>query len=164
MYYKFLVKIPENTGKITYNKRGETVYVEYEYDRIYYPEKKYNTPKRTSIGKRSNEDPTMMYPNPNFMKYFPDVELPGEENPADRSTCLKVGAFLAIRKIIEDYGLNDMLERIIGKDSGLFLDLIANSIITENNVGQYYPDYAFNHPLFTEDMHVNYQAKMYKKS
>lgn len=133
MYYKFLVKIPENTRKITYNKRGETTYVEYEYDRIYYPEKKYNAPKRTSIGKRSNDDPTMMYPNPTFLKYFPEFELPGEESPANWSCCLKVGVFIAFRKIIEDYGLDDMLERIIGKDSGLFLELIAYSIITENN-------------------------------
>lgn len=160
MYFKYLVKIPENTGKITYNRRGETVYVEYEYDRIYYPEKKYNAPKRTSIGKQSKEDPTMMYPNPSFMKYFPDVELPGENSPADRSCCLKIGTYLAIRKIIDDYGLSDMLERIIGKDYGLFLDLIAYSIITENNAGQYYPDYAFNHPLFTEGMRIYSDSKV----
>ena len=45
MYYNFLVKIPENTGKISYNKRGATTYVEYTYERVYHPEKKYN--KRT---------------------------------------------------------------------------------------------------------------------
>ena len=32
------------------------------------------------------------------------------------------------------------------------LDLAAYSIITENNAAQYYPDYAYNHPLFTPDM------------
>ena len=35
---------------------------------------------------------------------------------------------------------------------GLFQDLIAYLIVTENNAGQYYPDYAYEHPLFTKGM------------
>ncbi|WP_268885815.1 hypothetical protein [Blautia liquoris] len=35
MYYDFAVKIPENTGKISKNKRGNTTYIEYTYDRVY---------------------------------------------------------------------------------------------------------------------------------
>lgn len=35
------------------------------------------------------------------------------------------------------------------RGTGLFLDLAAYSLITENNAGQYYPNYAYNHPLFT---------------
>lgn len=55
-----------------------------------------------------------------------------------------------IRKIIAEYHLDEMIGRLIGKDAGLFLDLAAYSIVTENNAGQYYPDYAYNHPLFTD--------------
>ena len=29
MYYNFLVDIPENIGKISYNKRGNTTYVNF---------------------------------------------------------------------------------------------------------------------------------------
>lgn len=36
----------------------------------------------------------------------------------------------------------------------MFLDLATYSLITENNAGQYYPDYAYNHPLFTEGMKI----------
>lgn len=50
MYYDFLVKIPENTGKISKNKRGKTTYIEYTYGRKYLPDKKYNVPQRTTIG------------------------------------------------------------------------------------------------------------------
>ena len=75
MYYNFLVDIPENIGKISYNKRGNTTYVEYTYERVYHPEKKYNTAKRTTIGKVSNEDSSKMYPNPTFEKYFPEVAV-----------------------------------------------------------------------------------------
>lgn len=34
------------------------------------------------------------------------------------------------------------------------MDLIAYSIISENNAGQYYPDYAYNHPLMTPEMKI----------
>jgi hypothetical protein len=102
----------------------------------------------------------MMHPNPNYLKFFPDAEIPGDADPADRSSCLRVGAHIVIRKIIEGYGLDGMAERLIGRDAGLFLDLAAYSIVAENNAGQYYPDYAYNHPLFTDSMRVYSDAKV----
>lgn len=160
MYFDFLVKIPENTGKISLNKRAGTTYVEYTYSRKYIPEKKYNVPQRTTIGKMDLSDTSMMYPNPNFLKYFPEVELPEEKNRSKRSSCLRIGAYILIKKIIEDYDLKTMMKRIIGSDSGLFLDLAAYSIISENNAGQYYPDYGYNHPLFTEKMRIYSDSKV----
>jgi len=53
-----------------------------------------------------------------------------------------------------------MMNRIIGKDSSLLLDLAAYSIITENNAGQYYPDYGYNHPLFTDSMKIYSDSKV----
>lgn len=161
MYLDFLVKIPENTGRITVNRRGETTYIEYTYNREYVPEKKYNVPKRTTIGKQSRADPTMMQPNQNFLKFFPDVELPDIRDKAMRSSCLHAGSFIIIKKIIDDYGLTDMLQKYFeSRDLGLLLDLVAYSIICENNAGQYYPDYAYNHPLFTEDMQLYSDSKV----
>lgn len=160
MYFDFLVKIPEDTGKISLNKRAGTTYVEYTYGRRYIPEKRYNVPQRTTIGKMSQNDQTMMYPNPNFLKYFPEVELPEEKDRSKRSSCLKIGAYTVIKKIIEDYKLDEMMKRIIGRDSGLFLDLAAYSIVTENNAGQYYPDYGYNHPLFTDKMRIYSDSKV----
>lgn len=148
MYYDFLVKIPENTGKISKNKRGKTTYIEYTYGRKYLPDKKYNVPQRTTIGKMSDSDSTMMYPNPNFEKFFPEVSLP-DCNPSARSSCIKVGAFLVIKKIIEDYGLFDHLNSWDERGKGLLLDLAAYSIISENNAAQHYPEYAYNHPSLT---------------
>jgi transposase len=160
MYLNFKLKIPKIKGKI-YNRiiKGVT-YINYEYDRVYKPEKKYNIPKRTTIGKRCDDDPTMMYPNGNYLKFFPDAELPEESDRTDRSSCLRVGAVLIIRRIINNYKLDAMISRIIGRDSGLFLDLVAYSIIAENNAGQYYPDYAYNHPLSTDDMKLYSDAKV----
>lgn len=160
MYFDFLVKIPEDTGKISLNKRGDTTYVEYTYGRRYVPEKKYNVPQRTTIGKMDPSDSSMMYPNPNFLKYFPEVELPEERDRSKRSSCMRIGAYILIKKIIADYGLDEMMKRIIGRDSGLFLDLAAYSIISENNAGQYYPDYGYNHPLFTDKMRIYSDSKV----
>ncbi len=155
MYYDFLVKIPENTGKITVNRRVDTTYIEYTYDRKYIPEKKYNVPKRTTIGKQSKADLTMMQPNQNFVKFFPEIPLPDERNNSNRSSCLRIGAYLVIRKIIEEYNLPKILSNYWDERGvGLFLDLAAYSIICENNAGQYYPDYAYNHPLLTENMKI----------
>ena len=160
MYFDFLVKIPEDTGKISLNRRNGTTYIEYTYGRRYVPEKKYNVPRRTTIGKMDLSDPTMMYPNPNFLKFFPEVEMSEEKERSKRSSCLRIGSYILIKKIIADYGLDEMMKRIIGKDSGLFLDLAAYSIISENNAGQYYPDYGYNHPLFTEKMRIYSDSKV----
>ena len=153
MYLDFLVKIPFLQGKITRRKKKDAVYVEYEYDRIYDPVRQYTFPKRVTIGKLSETDPELMQPNQNFLKYFPDAELPETKNRTSRSSCLRVGAYFVLRKIIEEYNLVELLGGYFEqRDLGLFLDLAVYSIIAENNAAQYYPDYTFNHPLFTNGM------------
>ena len=161
MYLDFTVKIPKVEKGITRKTIKGSTYIYYTFDRSYDPKRKFTVPKSTSIGKCSEDDPDMMYPNANFLKFFPDEELPGEKDEADRSGCLRIGAFLILRRIIAEYHLDEILGRIIGADSGLFLDLAAYAIITENNAGQYYPDYAYNHPLFTNSMKVYSDSKVY---
>ena len=154
MYYSFRVPIPE--GKIYPQKKDGVTYVQYEYDRVYKPDKKYNIPKRTTIGRVCEDDPSMMYPNPNFLKYFPDAELPVDRGSDNRSGCLRIGNYIVLKKLLKE----TMLDRIISgldwdeRGSGLFIDLASYYIITENNAGQYYPDYAYNHPLFTPDCKI----------
>ena len=153
MYLDFLVKVPTVKGKITRRKKSNVVYIEYEYDRVYDPSRKYTFPKRVTIGKLSDTDPEFMKPNQNFLKYFPDAELPESKSRTSRSSCLRVGAYFVLRKIIEECSLNDILGKYFrSRDIGLFLDLAVYSIIAENNAAQYYPDYTYNHPLFTEKM------------
>ena len=153
MYLDFLVKIPFVQGKITRRKKKDVVYIEYEYDRIYDPVRQYTFPKRVTIGKLSETDPELMQPNQNFLKYFPDAELPETKNRTSRSSCLRVGAYFVLRKIIEEYNLAELLGGYFEqRDLGLFLDLAVYSIIAENNAAQYYPDYIYNHPLFTNGM------------
>lgn len=159
MYLDCVVDIPDCPGKISKITKGQTVYVRYVVERTYNSEKKYTSPNHRVIGKLVDDN--RMIPNENFLKYFGDVELPELRRDNKRSSCLKVGAFLVIRKIIEEYKLADMLMKYMGaKNSGLFLDLASYSIITENNAAQYYPEYAFNHPLFTGGMHMYSDSKI----
>lgn len=75
MYLDMLVKIPDIQGKITRKKKGNAIYINYEYGRKYDPERKFNIPQRATIGKQSNADVSMMQPNQNFLMYFPGSEL-----------------------------------------------------------------------------------------
>ena len=161
MYLDFLVNIPIYTGRITYRKKGDTDYVYYEYKRIYTKGANITNPKRVTIGKRDKDNPSMMIPNENYLKYFPDEDLPEINERTKRSSCLRIGTWLVIRKIIEEYKFTEILGKYISrKDLGLVLDLAAYSIVAENNAGQYYPDYAYNHPLFSNDMHIYSDSKV----
>lgn len=160
MYLDFKVKIPSDSAGITRKKIKGTTYIYYSYEHNYSSEKGYTVPKSTSIGKCTDDEPDLMYPNTNFLKFFPSEELPETKGGAHRSGCLRIGTYLVLRRIIAEYHLDEMIGNIIGKNSGLFLDLAVYSIITENNAGQYYPDYAFNHPLFTDRMKIYSDSKV----
>ena len=153
MYLDYIVDIPEVKGKITFRNKGNARYVYYECNRIYDASKQYTTVKRVTIGKVSDDDETKMRPNENFRKYFPDVEIPEEKEGVERSSCLKTGTFMVINQVAKKCGLLQKLEDTFGiKNAGLILDFAAYSIVTENNAAQYYPDYTYNHPLFTQEM------------
>ncbi len=155
MYLGFLVDIPDVKGKITQKRKGNSVYISYEIGRKYDPAKQYNIPDRVIIGKQNQSDKKQMEPNENFLKYFPEVDLPEERYDSNRSSCLRIGAYIIIQQMMIETGIPEVLSECFNdRDLGLFLDLIAYTLICENNAGQYYPDYAYNHPLFTEGMRI----------
>lgn len=155
MYLKLRVKIPDVHGKMTRMRRGNVTYIKYEYDRYYDPEKKYTYPQRATIGKLCTDDDTMMIPNETFLKYFPDAALPGMEDRAERSSCLRIGTYAVIYKIVRDYALDEMLGKFFSeRDLALLLDLASYSTVEESNAAQHYPDYAYNHPLFSSRMKI----------
>lgn len=49
--------------------------------------------------KKCEDDDTIMYPNPNFTKYFPDAELPADNGCDERSSCIRIGTFMVIEKL-----------------------------------------------------------------
>ena len=76
--------------------------------------------------------------------------LPEERLEAYRSCCLKIGSYVVIRKIMQEYKLPQLLEKQLLLGSGLYLDLVSYLIVEEENVGQRYPDFAFFYPLFSD--------------
>lgn len=162
MYADFRVKIPNEVGKISKKKIKGTTYIYYQLSRTYKPDKKYSQPKSTPIGKMCEDDNDMMIPNNKYLVYFPEEALPEAKAASARSSCLRIGSYLVIRKIIAEYHLDELLKEVIGDESDLFLDLAAYSIVTENNAAQYYPDYAYNHPLLTKEMKIYSDSKVSK--
>jgi len=156
MYYDFKVPIPYEKGKIykIFKKSRNTTYIEIEYGNTYYSDRKYSIGRRAIIGKMCSDDSDLMFPNDNYYKYLPDAIMPETRDESYRSCCLRIGSYAVIKKIAEDYGLLDLLVPIIPEKTGLLLDLAVFSIITEDNACQYYPDFAFCHPLFSEGMRI----------
>lgn len=155
MYLPNLVNVPTVTGKIVRKKKGASIYVLFETDRVYDPKRKFNVPKRVIIGKLvSDAEDALMQPNENFLKHFPDADLQPNEPPSRRSNTLHAGTFLAFASIVREYELDELLEQSFGAKAGFVLDLALYLIVAEDNAGQYYPDYARCHPLFTQGMSI----------
>ncbi|MBI9096392.1 MAG: transposase [Sphaerochaeta sp.] len=160
MYIDTLVDMPDIPGKIVIQRKKDSAYVHYEYDRVYDPTRKFNVPKRVVIGKVSGKDGGKMHPNQNYLKHFPSAQIPSARASSSRSCCMRIGPWMAIRSIIAHYGLQQIIVGIAGGEAGFLLDLAAYSLVSENNAGQYYPDYAYCHPLFTDGMRIYSDSKV----
>lgn len=112
MYLNLTVPMPSENGKLTIKTIKGTPYVYYETGRTYDATKKYNSPKRVCIGKQCKDHPGMISPNTSFLRFFPEAALPEETEDPERSSCLHVGAYLVIRKVINDYFLDRMIAKI----------------------------------------------------
>ncbi|MFA6891286.1 MAG: transposase [Sphaerochaetaceae bacterium] len=160
MYFDFTVRIPVIPGKITIKKKGDSSYVLYEYERTYDSNKQFNVPRRAIIGKVCSDDSRMMSPNEKFQEFFPDFVLPEEHPSSNRSCCLRIGSYIVIESVLNEYCLATMLKKWIENDAGLLLDFVAYLLVDEENAGQYYPDFAFCHPLFSDGMKIFTDSKV----
>ena len=151
--------IPSAPGKITRKKLSAGTYIYYEYSREYDKEKKFNIPRRACIGKQDLSNESRMFPNEKCYDFFPsEIEI---EHDSSRSSCLRAGSFILIREFAEKLGLLSWLQGKFGsKNGGLILDLASYILIAEKNAAQHYPDYAYNHPLFTPDMRIYSDSKV----
>ena len=80
--------------------------------------------------------------------------MPQEHDQVERSCCLKIGNYIVIKQILQEQGLDQILLDRFGSQAGLFQDFVSYLIVEEDNAAQHYPDYAYNHPLFTAGMRV----------
>jgi transposase len=155
MYLDTTVQVPQTKGKIIFKKKGASRYVLFETERVYDPKRQFNIPKRVVIGKLvSADNESRMVPNENFLKHFPDVRLTPVTNASRRSNTISVGTYIAFSRIVDEYGLDTLLQDSFGDKAQLITDLASYLIVNEDNAGQYYPDYARRHALFTKDMSI----------
>lgn len=154
MYYDFAVPIPDVPGKITVLKKGGNQYIQLEIGRKYLAERKYTIPERVSIGKPDPEHKGMMFPNEKYEEYFPAEPMPEERPEAYRSCALRIGPYIVIQKVLQEFKIPMMLDKYLGQKAGLFLDLASFMIVDEENIGMHYPDYAYCHPLFSPNMKI----------
>ena len=83
------------------------------------------------------------------------------EDRTERSSCLRVGTYAVMHKIVLDYSLDKLLGQFFSeRDMALLLDLASYSIVEESNVAQHYPDYAYNHPLYSSGMKIYSDASV----
>ncbi len=160
MYYDFTVPIPIVKGKITRMKKGKITYIQLETGRDYYPEKKYTIPKRVSIGRVDPENPDRMFPNERYNDFFPNAPMPEERPEAYRSCALRIGSYVVIQKVLQEFKIPMILEKYFKDNCGLLLDLVSFMLIDEENVGMHYPDFAFCHPLFSKNMRISSDVKV----
>lgn len=145
MLYKDL-KIVRPEGTKLYKRNG-SVYVYHVYESVYVPEKKYNLDKKKCIGKMI--DDTYMNPNDNYFEYY-DNEVENMTDPTEISDALKIGNYVLVDHVIKELQLDQILESIHGDHAKLIMDLVLYVIMTESSVMQHYPDYAFDHCIFSE--------------
>ena len=153
MFFKYTVPVPVAAGKISRQKTKSGTYILYVISRQYDPAKKHTVPVRAMIGKVSDEE-GMMFPNEKFFEYFPETPLPELRPAAERSCTLMAGTFVAIEEVVNHYRLDELLAKHFGDRAGLVLDLASYMVVEGRNQGQYYPDYAYRHPLFSPGMRI----------
>lgn len=153
MHKNCAISIPKIRGKISKQTTKSGIYIHYILGRTYDPKTKLTKPDRVLIGKQIPNTDTMV-PNENFSKYFPNAVFPEIRETAERSGTLSIGVFIVMRQIVKDYGLDAMLKKYFRDKTGLVLDFAAYMIVEERNQGQYFPDYAYRHPLFSKGMKI----------
>lgn len=143
---EYTVQKPEKSTKI--QKRGAARYVYHVIKTTYDTKRKFNTDKRACIGKMVEGSDTLMTPNDQFSRYYPDVpmQLPSAPNPPEFSDTLHAGACIAIRKIAEDEGISEILEHVHGKERAAdFLNLVTYIILRQSATLQHYAPFMRSH-------------------
>ena len=160
------VRTPEAPGKITFSSRSSgAVYVLYEYARVYDPKRKFNVPKRASIGRlAAASDRTWMYPNKNYARYFgsgaaPQAAAAAAPEPAKRplpppgprSLVQQIGPYIVIRSVVRKSGLGTILKSAFGRAAGALLDVAQYLILNGGPTLDGFSLFARRHPLFDPD-------------
>lgn len=173
MLLNTVVDIPKDQGRIVLQKKCLCTYVLVTVSREYNPSTKKSSPKRVTIGKVCPDDAGKMIPNERFSEFYPEVDLGLSDKSCEavsstseamttalapapyRADSLVLGTYAVISSINNDNNLMNCLVESFGDSSALLtLDIASYLIVTEGNQALNYPSYAWEHVLFTKNMHI----------
>ncbi len=102
-YLSLPVRIPEIPGKISMKKKKDRTYVQYELQREYNPEKKYNVPTRIVIGQQIRTKPEWMLPNEKYEQIFSEAmkNMTEEEREAAAEYIATRGEFRTLQVLFD---------------------------------------------------------------
>ena len=120
-----MLKRPDNT--IIVPVKGKN-YVYAVTEKIYKKDRRYNVNKRICVGKMV--DDVFMVPNKAFSSVFPDlVDL--SDTPSASDT-LKVGTYIAVKKILKSLELDALLDDVYGNDADMIKDIAKSDQLSTN--------------------------------
>lgn len=142
-----IVERPVKTTRI--HKRGNNSYVYHVVSSTYNPEKQYNTDSRICVGKMVSGSDIMMIPNEKFETYYPGIsrkiKIIYPEPPVFCDT-VKAGAFIVIRKILDDSGVKEILFDIYHDAKALDIINMITYVETAGSIAyQHYPAFMRDH-------------------
>lgn len=141
--------VPVPTENIHKSKRQGCAYVYYIKGREYSPVRKCNIYDKVMIG-RLIDDKTM-HPNDNYYEIFGRPEDRLEEADPNQSDSQKIGGVAVVYALLESLGLREKLELVFGeKTANLIIDLAVYFCLSGSTVMQYYPTWAYEHPILSE--------------
>ena len=147
MFLDISVRRPEGSRLI---KRKNQTYVYHVVSREYLSDKKYNTEKRSCIGKLIPDTEGMMYPNENFERYYPGIlqSLQGLPSPPLMSDTVKAGSFAVLKSIAKHEGLHKILLEVYGEKNAVkLLDILFFIITEESAVFSRYESFMRSHMM-----------------
>ena len=141
------VERPVKTTRI--HKRGNSNYVYHVVSTTYNPDKQFNTDSRVCVGKMVSGSDTLMIPNDKFETYYPqlsrNISIAYPEPPVFCDT-LKAGAFISIRKILDNCGVKKILNDIYEDEEARDIVNMITYVETAGSIAyQHYPAFMRDH-------------------
>lgn len=149
IYKDYSIPRPKNT-KVISSKGNRYIY--YVTGKIYNKKTKFaDDKKRICIGRMIGDSNNFM-PNDNYFTIFGNNTSFELVERNEHSDTVKIGAFILVRKILQDLELYQLINDVHGDDSGIIIDMIAYAIVNGTLEFQHFKNFMYNHYGLCDDI------------
>lgn len=141
---EIIVPIPAGT-------RIQKQYVYHVKARKYDAKKGFTKEDRVCIGKLSDQE-GMMYPNENYESYYSYQDMKDGDLP-EFSDTIHIGTRALIGHILDETGIDNMLEELFEETASVIKDVLAYMIVNECSAYQYFPFFMREYMSFTKKVY-----------